>query len=330
MADASPFLSVVFTSYSKDRLPDVFGLLATLKAQTCRHIEVLFVGEREPELSVLVRAHAAQQGMANVITLFNDGEPGLSAARNLGVKKAKGEIIGFVDDDVVLSPDWAEEIVRTYEDEAVIGVTGSALPLWEDESMSWLPEEFDWIVSCTGWAGWHELCEVRNAWGMNMAFRRAAFEQCGLFGNGYGFHKGPYAEDNEFSMRVRAVTGKRIVYNPRVRVWHRVHRYRLGWRFIAARSFWIGRSRHLLRKAYGNIEHGGVLQDEQTLLGRIVGGLLPRTLLSVFRRPLFAGKRLSLVFFALSFIFLGYGSGFFRRDQGSCGAEMAEKGKRRY
>jgi glycosyltransferase involved in cell wall biosynthesis len=268
--------------------------------------------------------------MANIITLFNDGEPGLSAARNLGIEEAKGEIIGFVDDDVLLSPDWAKEMVRTYEDETVIGVTGPALPSWEDESMSWLPEEFDWIISCTGWTGWHELREVRNAWGMNMAFRKAAFEQCGLFENDYGFHKGPYAEDNEFSMRVRAVTGKRIVYNPRVQVWHRVHRYRLGWRFIAARSFWIGRSRHMLRKACGNIEHGDVLQDEQALLKRILGGLLPRTLLSVFRHPLLAGKRLSLVFFALSFMVLGYGSGLFRRGQAFCEAEMTERGKHRY
>lgn len=316
MTGGTRLLSVVITSYTRQRLGDIAGLLESLRCQTHPDVEVIFVGERDPLICEEVAAQARHRGMPNVRVLFNDGEPGLSAARNVGVSRATGHIIAFIDDDALAFPDWAEEMVRTFEDEGVIGVTGPALPLWEDESMSWLPEELEWIVSCTRWTGWHELREVRNAWGLNMAFRRAAFEQCGLFKNDYGFHKGPYAEDNEFSMRVRAVTGKRIVYNPRVQVWHRVHPYRLDWRFIVARSFWIGRSRHMLKKAYSSTQRGSVLQDEQALLKRILVGLLPRTLLSALRHPLLAGKRLSLMFLVLSFVVLGYGSGFFRRDQG--------------
>jgi len=44
--------------------------------------------------------------------------------------------------------------------------------------------------------------KVRNAWGMNMSFKREAFEKAGNF-HWFGFHKGPMAEDNEFSLRVK-------------------------------------------------------------------------------------------------------------------------------
>jgi len=74
--------------------------------------------------------------------ILNDGKYGLSTARNVGIKHANGDIIVFVDDDVLLCPDWAEKMVEAYKDNAIIGVTGPAFPLWEDASMAWFPKEF--------------------------------------------------------------------------------------------------------------------------------------------------------------------------------------------
>lgn len=311
MAEARPFLSVIVTSYSKDRLPDVFDLLESLKAQTCRHIEVLFVGEREPELCVLVRAHAAQLGMANVITLFNDGEPGLSAARNVAVPKAKGGLIAFLDDDVVAFPEWAEAVVRAFAETDAVGVTGPALPLWDEPGMAWFPEELYWVASCTAWSAWDQVREVRNAWGMNMAFRQEAFNACGLFSTEHGFPKGSFegglGEDNEFSMRVRLRTGKPILYVPTAKVWHKVHRYRLRWSFIRKRAYGLGRSRRsLLRFRDAGNGAGDLLNPERDLLGRIMTRRIPKDLVGFLRTPSTAWRRLSVTFWALCFVALGY------------------------
>jgi GT2 family glycosyltransferase len=291
VANKKPLLSVIITTYSKDRLADVFDLLSSLGGQTYPHIEVLFVGEQTPELCQQVREHAEQQGMANVITLFNGGEPGLSAARNLALAHAKGEIIGFLDDDVLLFPEWAEETVKTFDDSSFVGATGPALPLWEDSRMHWLPEEFYWLISCTAWTGWQEMTEARSAWGANMSFRREAFDVAGLFLNTLGYHK-PMAEDLEFSLRVKARTGKRILFNPYIRVWHRVRGYRLTWKFITARAHHIGQSRRLLKKLYPQSPELFAL--EKGLSRRIVGLLLnmPR---EFFRSPGTAWRRLFLI-----------------------------------
>jgi len=240
-------LSIVVTSFTTERLKDIYELLDSIKAQTYPHIETIFVAEQTKELLDKVNHYASRKHIPNLKVLFNNGEPGLSEARNVGIKEARGYIIAFVDDDVVLFPEWAKEMVNAYDDDSIIGVTGPAFPLWEDESMSWFPEEFYWIISCTTWCGWDEVREVRNAWGMNMSFRTEAFQKCGAFLNEFGYHKGPMAEDNEFSLRVRRKTGKRIMYSPKVRVRHRVHKYRLSQQFIKERAYWIGYSRRMMK-----------------------------------------------------------------------------------
>ena len=306
-----PLLSVIATSYTLDRLGDVFDLMESLKAQSYAPLEVLFVAEGSRELCARVAAHIAERGIANGRVLFNGGEPGLSAARNVGIQAARGEILAFLDDDTIAFPDWAGEVVRACQADAVVGLTGATLPLWDDEAMSWLPEEMYWLISCTGWTGWREVREVRNAWGHNMAFRREAFRACGGFHNGHGFHRGAFAEDNEFSLRTRAATGKKIVFSPQARVWHKVHRYRLSWAWAAERSYFIGRSRPMLQRA---ARAAATLGVERGLLRRLLTGVLPRTLASLPRHPRLAGRKLALILVSLTFLSLGYLSGLLGRS----------------
>jgi GT2 family glycosyltransferase len=180
--------------------------------------------------------------------------------------------------------------------------------------MNWLPQEFYWLISCTAWSNRNEVADVRNAWGHNMAFRKEAFDICGLFRNEHGFHKGDFAEDNELSLRVRLSSGKRIVFNPRAQVWHKVHPYRLSWRWIVERSFFIGQSRRKLQQRYPQEQlPGSLLSTEYGLLGRILMGLLPRLLLGFLRHPIRAWRQLSLSVVSLAFVSLGYASGLFNR-----------------
>ena len=312
-----PTVSVIITSYTTERLRDVYELLDSIRTQTYPNIETIFVAERSEDLYRRVEDYSRERfpparpsqaaEPVGLKLLFNDGEPGLSAARNLGIKHAKGELIAFVDDDALLYPDWAEQVVRSLEDHSIAGVTGCALPLWEDESMAWLPEEFYWIISCTGWSNWDETREIRNAWGMNMCFKREAFDLAGPFLNNFGFHKGPMAEDNEFSLRVRARTGKRILYCPNIWLWHKVHRYRLSQRFVRERAYWIGHSRRMLKKLYPEVDTGtGLLNQEHQLLKRILTRVPFDILKTFFRNPTIAWHKLTVVTVALFFVTLGY------------------------
>lgn len=313
-----PLLSVIVTAYTLERWPDLRDLLLSIEAQAYERMEIIFVGEAERELCQRVEAFAAERKMGNVRTLFNDGPPGLSAARNRGAAAARGEILAFLDDDAVALPGWAEATVRTYLDgEGVIATTGPAAPLWEDDSLTWLPEEFYWFVSCTNWTGWERPRDVRNAWGMNMSFRREVFETCGGFRTAFGLRNSarttwndPPSEDVDLSLRARRASGGRIVYNPEAGVKHRVCHKRLKWGFVAQRSYSVGYQRRALQRLYGGDgEDRQLLAQEMDLTRRIVFGLVPRSIVMAFRRPLLAWKQLSLVVVSMAFVALGYLSG---------------------
>lgn len=289
-----------------ERWPDISALLASLEAQDYRRLETLLVVERSRELYESLSRLPLGDGERRV--LWNDGEGGLSSNRNLGLESARGDVIAFVDDDVVLDRAWAGQVVGCFRDETVGGVTGPAYPLWLEPGMSWLPEEFHWLISCSSWADWPDVREVRNAWGHNMAFEREAMEAAGGFLTSLGLRggKGPLGEDTEYSLRLRERSGKRIVYNPGAVTWHRVHPYRLSWRFVRERSFSMGQSRAMVERLFPGGEGADPLGTERALLGRIVGELLPRTLGGLARRPGRSCRTLALISVSLSWLAMGY------------------------
>ncbi|MBI1884973.1 MAG: glycosyltransferase [Chloroflexi bacterium] len=311
MGYRSAHLSIVVTSYSLERLHDLLDLLESLQAQTFRDFEVVFVGEKEAELCRSVAAYGTARGLRNVRTLFHQGPPGISAARDLGRRRARGEVIAFIDDDAVATRDWASRLLSRFSDPSVVGVTGPALPLWLDGGGSWFPAELLWIVGCTGWLEADGLRDVRNAWGMNMAFRREALTAADGFSEDIGSIHGNrlHGEEVELSLRVRKATGRRIVYDPSVRVLHRVPAKRLSAKWISKTSYWTGYTRSRLgrlAKEYGLKDD--FLSVERRLLTRILRGLLPRTLAGFAGRPGRALRTLWTLALALSFVALGYSS----------------------
>lgn len=312
MTDA-PLLSIVITSYTTERIQDIYELLDCIKAQTYTRIETVFVTEQSRELYNLVQTYAQVKAIPNLKLIFNDGEKGASAARNLGIQQAKGEIIAFVDDDALPFPDWAEEMVKTYADTTIIGVTGPAFPLWEDKSaISWFPEEFYWLFGCTAWSDWQEITEVRNIWTMNASFAREAFSAGGYFTTALGPKSGSMAgrrndlsEDLEISLRIREATRKRIVFNPAVKVQHKIYNERLRIGYIARWSYWIGLSKHKLKRLYHKSE-GDILNQEHQLLKRIFVILFPEILRTFFIHPIIAWRKLQVTVTVLFFLALGY------------------------
>ena len=313
-----PLISVIVTSYSRNRLADIKELLTSLNAQTYGRLEVIFVGEGSRALGQEVARYGRQRGMANLLVLFNDGPGGLAPARNLGVRHAHGEIIAFLDDDVIALPDWAEETAKSFlVDESAIGLTGPALPKWQGEPQPWFPPEFYWIISCTGWFDGQGVRPVRNAWGMNMAFKREAFQRCafderlgGNRGAADGSKSGLLGEDTLFSLRIRQETGRPIIYNPRVKVLHKVYPYRFERRFVRRRAFWEGDTKAWLRTLHQQDVRLSAkdLATEYGLLRRIALGFFPRVLVGFARRPGRSWRQLCLAIDALAHVALGYAS----------------------
>lgn len=59
---------------------------------------------------------------------FYDARPGLHVGRNRGLLESRGELVGYLDDDVILFPDWINTVLMAFEDKEVMYVGGSVVP----------------------------------------------------------------------------------------------------------------------------------------------------------------------------------------------------------
>jgi glycosyltransferase involved in cell wall biosynthesis len=58
---------------------------------------------------------------------FWDGDKGLGAARNLGIRKAGSELVAMIDTDVVLTKNWHRHLMRHFEDPKVAAAMGTTI-----------------------------------------------------------------------------------------------------------------------------------------------------------------------------------------------------------
>jgi GT2 family glycosyltransferase len=264
----------------------------------------VFVAENSETLLNNVKKYADLRTVKGTFVM-NNGSHGLAQGRNLGAKLSNGEIIALIDDDVALPQQWARAIIDGFNDEGIIGVTGPALPLWENEELTWLPKEFYWLISCTAWNDFENESDMRSAWGMNMAFRREAFGVSGGFLENTGYHK-PMPEDEEFSLRVKAITGKRIGFCKDAYLYHRANASRFTWKFIADRSFHIGITRYTMRRLNYSVK----LNRESSLLTKMAKNIP----IQAIRSPKNSLKIARVTLLVLLFISLGYTKPIVRRD----------------
>ena len=113
-SQARPLVSVIVPNYNYAR---TLGLcLSALERQTYPHIEVIVVDDRSTDDSVEI---ARRHGVRVVETDTNIGAP---AARNLGVRYARGEVLFFLDSDLALAEDVVEHTVNLLTSDPTLGV----------------------------------------------------------------------------------------------------------------------------------------------------------------------------------------------------------------
>lgn len=241
----------MLSEFTPARLKYLAKLLVSIASQERKDFETIIVVDGAPLLFDEVNHLVSQIGPPNPRVVLSEIRIGASRSRNLGARVARGDVISFVDDDVALARNWADEVVELFRSRLDIdGIAGSAYPMWEDERDAWLPLSLYWVVSCTAWFG-DAFRETGNMWTMNAAIRRRAFLEVGGFseelgpagGREAGF--GSLAEDLELTIRLKR-NRRQIFYAPRVKCFHHIQHSQVTLAYVVRRSFWIGRERRML------------------------------------------------------------------------------------
>jgi GT2 family glycosyltransferase len=246
---ASPSLAVIVCAYTLDRYALLERALRSVRDQVPAPDQVIVIVDHNPEL--LARVSAA---FPDLTVVPNDGPPGLSGARNTGLRAVTAEIVAFLDDDAAAEPGWLAALAAPYVDAHVAAVGGWAEPEWDAGRPAWFPEEFAWVVGCSYRGLPIGDADVRNMLGCNMSFRRAALLGIGGFDARLGrVRDHPVgAEETELCIRLRqAAPGSRIVHRPAARVVHHVPASRGRWAYFRARCQAEGWSKALLSRIVG-------------------------------------------------------------------------------
>ena len=177
-----------------------------------------------------------------------ESEAGKSHALKSGIEAAHGQLLAFMDDDVIVEPMWLQNVTARLHDGKWVGCGGRILLQWTCSPPSWLPRVLAPLALFDIGVQAGPLTE--SPFGTNMAYRREMFEKYGGFRSDLGPRPGrdiQHNEDTEFGNRLLAA-GERLWYEPSAIVYHSVARDRLRKEYFLA--WWFNKSRADVR-AYG-------------------------------------------------------------------------------
>jgi len=106
-----PLVSIIVPTYNEEA--DIGRTMDALAAQTYRPLEVIVVDASSDRTPEIVQSYA--ECIPNLRLIRQRPKPGVSVARNDGLREAKGEIVVILNADVYPNPDFIERIVPYYE-----------------------------------------------------------------------------------------------------------------------------------------------------------------------------------------------------------------------
>lgn len=202
---ATPRISIVMPVYNSERL--LGECLAAVNASTFRDYEVIVVDDSSTDRS---REIAAAHG-ARVVP--SGGRLGPGRARNKGVEHVRGDIVFFIDSDVVVRPDTLGRLVAAFDrDPGVAGLMAVQSPTMRFRNLCSVYKNLWMYYTYVRRAGQ----DVPLFYTTAAAIRRDAFIASGGFDVNY---VDPNIEDTDYGQKL-ASQGFRVQILPDLEVEH--------------------------------------------------------------------------------------------------------------
>jgi GT2 family glycosyltransferase len=248
----TPQVSILIPTQGRLReLRELLSSLAQMDARDSIPHEIIVANNAPVELTAqmvenLVREYGARE--PGRWRHFREPQPGKSLALNKVIPLAQAEILGFIDDDVVVEKSWLRVTAEFFAGYSYDVKQGSILVPPEfsgDANLHILLNRYRTICYYQKPGG--EVREIRSLNGANMALRREFLQRCGLFDERIGPGRSGTSMDVEFGERVMRVGG-RIGYAPSSIVYHQVDWDRLTESYFRQRHEMQGRSRLIYKQ----------------------------------------------------------------------------------
>ena len=229
-------VSVIVCTYNRAKYLE--KCLESLHQQTYKNYEIIIVKGPSTDETFKVL-----EKFPNLKIIHQEQLNGLSNARNLGIKVAKGDIIGFIDDDAIADQDWIEKIMNTFEtiEPQPVCIGGKIDPIWEMARPEWLEDKLLTNFSVLDISKTPIFLKEKYLFGTNIAFEKNVLKSLGGFSENLG-RKGDILLSGEDDMiqDILHNLGYHCFYHPEILVRHHILKERLTKKWLLKRCYWGG------------------------------------------------------------------------------------------
>jgi GT2 family glycosyltransferase len=196
-------VSVVICAYNAERT--MRACLESLRTIDYPNYEVVIVDDGSRDRTAEIAGDFSE------FRLIRQPNKGLSAARNVGMRAARGELIAYTDSDCVVDPHWLTLMIRAMNDQGFDSCGGP----------NYAPHEEGWVEACCAaspGAPCHVLVgddRAEHLAGCNMIYRKSALAAIGGFDPQFT----AAGDDVDICWRMLAA-GFTLGFCPAAFVWH--------------------------------------------------------------------------------------------------------------
>lgn len=213
---------------TRDRQPQITRLLDSIRRSIgLEHIRPeIIVGDNGSIDRTWDMLQQASGDFPVPMRLFQSPAPGKCKVLNEAIKIADGEILAFLDDDVIAEAGWLDALDKFFSEKSRMAAQGAIRILPEDlkdPEIGRLIQRFRTAHHLEYDSSVDNLSTLNGA---NMAIRREVFAQVGDFDVRLGPGASGTSEDVELAQRIRRA-GIKIGYMPNAIVYHELDRKRL-------------------------------------------------------------------------------------------------------
>ncbi|MFH1744576.1 MAG: glycosyltransferase family 2 protein [bacterium] len=214
-------VSIIIVNYNgKDYLKNC---VHSILKNNYSHYEIIVVDNNSTDGSFeMMKKEFGNLDFVRVIQLDKNYGPAL--ARNSGVEAAEGKIIGFLDNDTEVDPDWIATVIKYFEQDRKVGAIQCKLLFFNDRKKIDYAGEYlgslGFLVHVASFQeedrGQHDcLYEVLAAKSAGMFIRKDVFEKIGGFDEDYFI----FTEETDLGWRA-CLSGYKVIFAYDSRVFH--------------------------------------------------------------------------------------------------------------
>ncbi len=229
--DTLPLITVAICTYN--RVDYLMRCLQSLQYQTVdkSHFDVLVVDNNSTDQTRKV-VEAFNKIMP--VRYHFEKKQGLSHARNTAIHHTKTSWVLYIDDEVMLPPDYLQKLLAILDETSCISIGGPVAPFYVDSGGSWADHYFD---DKSYFGENPKILTDECLSGANLAFRTKWLKETDGFPPELGMNGESiaFAEDDYMQIQIRKKGGT-IGYFPQLEVLHHItaQKQTLSWHLKAA------------------------------------------------------------------------------------------------